>query len=70
MRHDEEDPLEGIEMFDIKMIISLCSQHDFIVDKDGQVTCAICGCMDDEMPQIQDPYKGIANVKLYPYEFS
>jgi hypothetical protein len=22
---------------------------DFQLDLDGQVTCAICGCMDDEM---------------------
>jgi hypothetical protein len=23
-------------------------EHDFIKDLDGQVTCAICGAMDDE----------------------
>jgi hypothetical protein len=24
--------------------------HDFKLDLDGRVTCAICGAMDDEMP--------------------
>jgi hypothetical protein len=23
-------------------------EHDFIKDLDGQITCAICGAMDDE----------------------
>jgi len=23
-------------------------EHDFIKDLDGQVTCAVCGAMDDE----------------------
>lgn len=53
-----------------------CAQHDFVVDKDGQVTCSICGAMDDEMPQskeqseqgheiepsVADPYAGVGNV--------
>jgi len=25
-------------------------EHDFVKDLDGQVTCAICGALDDEMP--------------------
>ena len=54
-----------------------CAQHDFVVDKDGQVTCSICGCMDDEMPQsedecllehekkppVEDPNAGVGDVK-------
>jgi uncharacterized Zn finger protein (UPF0148 family) len=54
-----------------------CAQHDFVVDKDGQVTCSICGVMDDEMPQnedqylveheeklpVEDPYAGVGDVK-------
>jgi len=54
-----------------------CAQHDFVVDKDGQVTCSICGTMDDEMPQsgdqcllnhekkptVEDPYSGVGDVK-------
>ena len=54
-----------------------CAQHEFRVGKDGQVTCSICGCMDDEMPQsedqcvledevkppVEDPYAGVGDVK-------
>ncbi len=36
--------------------------HDFALDLDGQVTCTICGVMDDEMPQWKDPYEGIDSV--------
>jgi len=36
-------------------------EHDFILDLDGQVTCSLCGCMDDEMPQWKDPYSGITD---------
>lgn len=54
---------------------SHCAQHDFVLGKDGQVTCSICGCMDDEMPQnedqclidhaekLADPYAGVGDVK-------
>jgi len=27
-------------------------EHDFIKDLDGQVTCSICGAMDDEKPNV------------------
>ena len=31
--------------------------HDFQLDLDGQVTCFICGCMDDDMkPDVLDRF--------------
>lgn len=53
-----------------------CIGHDFIADSSGEVTCSICGVLDDEMPQAQahcviesevkpievDPYAGIGDV--------
>ena len=27
-------------------------EHDFVKDLDGQVTCSVCGAMDDEKPSI------------------
>ncbi len=39
-------------------------EHDFTLDLDGQITCCICGCRDDEMfaiPQWKDPYEGLTN---------
>ncbi len=37
-------------------------EHEFILDKDGEVTCVKCGCRDDEMPQQwKDPYEGFEN---------
>lgn len=31
-------------------------EHDFVKDLDGQVTCSICGAMDDE--------KGLVNLSI------
>ena len=28
--------------------VEMTHEHDFVKDLDGQVTCAICGAMDDE----------------------
>ena len=27
-------------------------KHEFIKDLDGQITCSICGAMDDEKPNV------------------
>ena len=46
-------------------------EHDFIKDLDGQVTCSICGAMDDEKPLSKSQVRRITKVKsdeLQEYE--